>query len=60
MTLHQAHIPNSTIMIIGRWHSYDFLVYLQGQVETFTKGVDTAMAKTAWFHLTLKVDKKVI
>ena len=38
MTLHQAHVPNSTIKIIGRWRSDAFLIYLQGQVATFTKG----------------------
>ena len=50
MTLQQAHIPGSTIKIIGKWCSYDFLIYLQGQVTIFTKGVATTMAKTAWFH----------
>ena len=50
MTLHQAHITNSTIKIIGRGRSDAFLIYLQGNVATFTKGVSTAMAKTAWFH----------
>ena len=28
MTLHQAHVPNSTIKIIGWWRSDAFLVYL--------------------------------
>ena len=50
MTLHQVHIPDSTINIVGRWRSFAFLIYLQGQVVTFTKGVSTAMAKIAWFH----------
>ena len=31
MTLHQVHVPDSTIKIIGRWHSYTFLVYLRGK-----------------------------
>ena len=44
MTLHQAHIPDSTIKIIGQWRSDAFLIYLQGQVATFTKGVSKAMA----------------
>ena len=43
MTLHQAHVSNSTIKIIGRWRSDAFLIYLQGQVSTFTKGVSKAM-----------------
>ena len=42
MTLYQAHIPNSTIKIIIRWISDAFLVYLQVQVATFTKSMDTA------------------
>ena len=50
MTLHQVHIPESTIKIISRWQSDAFLIYLQGQVATFTKGVATAKAKIAWFH----------
>ena len=49
MTLHQAHIPNSTIKIIGRRRSDAFLIYLQGQVDTFTKGVSKAMEVVPWF-----------
>ena len=30
MTLHQAHILDSNIKIIGRWRSDAFLIYLQG------------------------------
>ena len=45
MTLHHSRIPDSTIKIIGLWYSYSFLVYLQGQVATFTKGVAMALAK---------------
>ena len=49
-TLHQSPTPDSTIKIIGQWCSDSCLIYLQGQVATFTKGVATAMAKMAWFH----------
>ena len=49
MTLHQAHVPDSTIKIIGRWRSDAFLIYLQGQIATFTKGVSKAMAEVPWF-----------
>ena len=49
MTLHQAHVADSTIKIIGRWKSDAFLIYLQGQVATFTKGVAKAMAAVQWF-----------
>ena len=47
MTIHQAHIPDSNIKIICRWRLDAFLIYLQGQVDTFTKSVTLAMAKIA-------------
>ena len=50
MTLHQSHFPNNIIKIIRRWCSDAILIYLQVQVATFTKGIATAMAETAWFH----------
>ena len=49
MTLHQAHVPDSTIKIICRWRSDAFLIYLQGQVATFAKGVSKAMAAVPGF-----------
>ena len=49
MTFHQAHISISTIKIIGWWMGA-FLIYLQVQVATFTKGFSSSMAKIAWFH----------
>ena len=49
MTLHQAHVSDSTIKIIGRWRSDEFLIYLQGHVATFTKGVSKAMEAVPWF-----------
>ena len=49
MNPHQAHILDSSIKIIGRWRSDAFLIYLQGQVATFTKGVSKAMAAVPWF-----------
>ena len=57
INLHQAHIPGSTIKTIGRWHSDTFLIYLQGYVVTFTKGVATAMKKLPGFttRLTCRV-----
>ena len=48
MTLHEAHISYITIKIIGRWSSDAFLIYLQGQVATFTKGVSKSMAAVPW------------
>ena len=49
MNLHQAHISDSTIKIIGRWRSEAFLIYLQFQVAMFTKGFSEAMAVVPWF-----------
>ena len=49
MALHQAHVHDSTIKIIGRWRSDAFLIYLQGQVATFTKRISKAMASVCWF-----------
>ena len=52
MTLHQAGQSNSTTNIIGRWHSDAFLIYLQCQVATFTKGISVAMKQAMWFTST--------
>ena len=52
MTLHQAGIAESTIKIIGWWKSDVFLIYLQGQVLTFTRGVAAKMTKVMWFAST--------
>ena len=52
MTLHQAGVPDSTIKIIGRWKSDAFLIYLQGQVQTFTRGVAAKMTEVMWFSST--------
>ena len=52
MTLHLAGISEHTIKIIGRWRSDAFLIYLQGQIASFTKGVAAAMAKVQWFKHT--------
>ena len=52
MTLHQAGVDDSTIKIIGRWKSDTFLIYLQGQVLTFTRGVAAKMRQVMWFAST--------
>ena len=49
MTIHQAGQSDSTINIIGQWRSDAFLIYLQGQVATFTKGVSVAMKQVVRF-----------
>ena len=54
MTLHQAGQYDITINIIGRWRSDAFLIYLQGQVATFTKGVSVAMKQLMWFTRTAR------
>ena len=50
MTLHQAGVKDSTIKVIGRWKSDAFLIYLQGQVISFTKGVAFAMKEVMWLQ----------
>ena len=52
MTLHQSGQCDSTIKVIGRWSSYDFLIYIQGQVSTFTQGISVAMKQVPWFTST--------
>ena len=52
MTLHLAGISEHTIKIIGRWRSDAFLIYLQGQIASFTTGVASAMALVPWFRHT--------
>ena len=52
MTLHKAGQSDSTIKIIGQWRSDAFLIYLQWQVATFTKGVSVAMEQVMWFTST--------
>ena len=52
MILHITGVPEHTIKITGRWRSDAFLIYLQGQITTFTQGVAAAMAKVQWFKHT--------
>ena len=54
MTVHQAGQSDSTIKINGQWRSDDFLIFLQGQVATFTKGVSVAMKQVMWFTSTVR------
>jgi hypothetical protein len=53
MTLHLAGVSEHTIKIIGRWRSDAFLIYLQGQIASFTKGVAAAMSQVQWFKHTV-------
>ena len=50
MTLHQAGISDSTIKVIGHWKSNAFIIYLQVQVLSFTKGVTSSMKEVMWFQ----------
>ena len=50
MMLHQSDISDSTIKIIGCCKSNAFIIYLQGQVLSFKKGVAIAMKEVMWFQ----------
>ena len=43
MLLYLAEVRTSTIMLLGRWKSDAFLLYLRRQVKEFTEGVTKAM-----------------
>ena len=52
MTLYLTGIKKHTIKIIGRWCSDSFLIYLQGQVASFTTVVASAISLVPWFRHT--------
>ena len=52
MTLHLTGVPDSTIKIVDRWRLDASLIYIQGQIAAFTKGVAAVMAKVQWFRHT--------
>ena len=54
MTLHQEGQSDSTIKIIGGWRSDAYLIYLQGQVSTFTKVISVAMKQLMCFTSTAR------
>jgi hypothetical protein len=43
MLLYLAEVRTSTIMLLGRWKSDAFLLYLRKQVKEFTRGISTTM-----------------
>jgi hypothetical protein len=43
MLLYLAKIPTATIMLLGRWKSDAFLLYLRRQVQEFAEGLSNAM-----------------
>jgi hypothetical protein len=51
MLLYMAKVCKATIMLLGRWKSNTFLLYLQHQVKEFTQGLLEAMtSQPAMFH----------
>ena len=58
VTLHQSGQFDSTIKVIGRWRLYAFLIYHQGQVATFTKGVSVAMKQVMWITSTARTPQQ--
>uniref|UniRef100_A0A7S4I2V7 Uncharacterized protein n=1 Tax=Odontella aurita TaxID=265563 RepID=A0A7S4I2V7_9STRA len=43
MTMYLATVPVFTIMLIGRWYSDAFLLYVHRQVQEFTTGISSRM-----------------
>ena len=43
MAMYLANVPVFTIMLIGRWSSDAFLLYIRKQVQEFTRGVSALM-----------------
>ena len=54
MLLHLAHAKTSTIMLLGRWKSDAFLLYLRKQVKEFTAGVSDMMMSQADTFFTIQ------
>ena len=50
MAMYMAGVPVYTIMLIGRWSSDAFLVYLRPQVMQFTQQVSKRMTKHSEFY----------
>ena len=52
MSMHLVNVPNWTLMVIGRWQSLGFVVYIQQQILSFGTGVSVKMSQQPWFwHL---------
>ena len=50
MAMHTANVPDRTLMAIGRWHSLEFMVYIQQQISLFSTGVSVCMSAQPWFR----------
>ena len=50
MAMYLNGIPVYTIMLVGRWSSDAFLLYIRKQVQEFTRGVSNRMINTSSFY----------
>ena len=50
MALYLAKVPTLTIMIIGRWKSDAFLLYIRKQVAQFLQNLSTQMLQNENFY----------
>ena len=50
MAMYLNGIPVYTIMLVGRWSSNAFLLYIRKQVQEFTRGVSGRMINTSSFY----------
>lgn len=50
MAMYLTGIPTYTIMLVGRWSSDAFLLYIRKQVQEFTRGVSNHMINTSSFY----------
>ena len=50
MALYLARRPVSTIMLMGRWSSDAFLLYIRRQVQEFSRGVSSDMVQQEHFY----------
>ena len=50
MALYLSKRPVSTIMLLGRWSSDAFLLYIRRQIQEFSKGVSADMVKNEEFY----------
>ena len=44
MAIHITNVPDQTLMVIGRWRSLGFMVYIQQQISLFSTGVSVRMS----------------
>jgi hypothetical protein len=50
MAMYLNGIPPYTIMLLGRWSSDAFLLYIRKQVQEFSRGVSSRMINTSSFY----------